>query len=111
QDKLNELKINIELAKSKLENDSLLYFRQKKLWEDNIGSKVEFEQREIAYKNSLTAYNSAKLRLNDLQKQLEFSSKQSKKNLEITTTLLNDFLIRSNIDGKVYSVLKENGEI
>src|SRR5690606_18336743 len=43
--------------------------------------------------------------------QLEFSSKQSKKNLEITTTLLNDFLIRSNIDGKVYSVLKENGEI
>lgn len=111
QDKLNDLKINIELAKSKLVNDSLLYFRQKKLWEENIGSKVEYEQREIAYKNSLTAYNSAKLRLNDLQKQLEFSSKQSKKNLEISTTLLNDFLVRSNIDGKVYSVLKETGEI
>ncbi len=111
QDKLNDLKINIELAQSKLENDSLLYFRQKKLWEENIGSKVEYEQREIAYKNSLTAYNSAKLRLNDLQKQLEFSSKQSKKNLEISASLLNDFLVRSNIDGKVYSVLKEPGEI
>lgn len=111
QEKLNELKLNIELAKTKMVNDSLLFIRQKKLWDEKIGSKTEFEQKEIAYKNSLTDYNSAILKLNDLQKQLDFASKQSKKNLEISNTQLNDFLIRSKIDGIVYSIFKENGEI
>ncbi len=111
QDKLSDLKINIELAKEKMINDSLLFQRQMKLWDEKIGSKVEYEQKEIIYKNSLTTYNSLVLKLNDLQKQLDFASKQSIKNLEITNTQLNDFLIKSNIDGIVYSLFKETGEI
>ena len=40
--KLNELKINIGLAKSKMINDSLLLNRQNTLWAQQIGSKFEF---------------------------------------------------------------------
>ncbi len=110
-DKLNELRINIDLAKSKMENDSLLYERQKKLWENNIGSRIELEQRTLTYQNSSTAYHSALLRYNELKKQLNFSSKQSLKNLEISSSIAGDYTIRSEIDGRVYSILKEKGEI
>lgn len=44
--KLNELKINIDVAKSKEANDSLLLERQRNLWAQQIGSQNELEQRE-----------------------------------------------------------------
>ena len=111
ENKLNELKVNIDLAKSKLKNDSLLFERQKILWQQNIGSKVELEQKELAYKNSVTGYESALLRYNDLKKQIDFSAKQTVKNLQISNTLLNDYSLKSEVAGKIFSILKEKGEL
>jgi len=110
-DKLNELKINIDFAKNKMENDSLLLERQKRLWENNIGSRLELEQRTLAFQNSSTAYNSALFRYNELKKQLDYSSKQSMKNLQISSVIAGDYTIKTEIDGKVYSLLREKGEI
>ena len=39
RDKLNELKINIDLAREKMQNDSLLLKRQQALWDQEIGSR------------------------------------------------------------------------
>ena len=109
--KLNELKLAIDLARSKFNNDSLLYTRQQKLWNDMIGSKIELEQRELGYENSKTALESAILRYNDLKKTLNFNAEQSKNNLNISRTVENDFLVKSKINGKVYALLKERGEM
>lgn len=111
QDKLDELKINIDLARTKMDNDSLLMIRQQNLWSQQIGTRVELEQRELAYKNSRTAFESALLRYSDLKKQLSFSSLQSRKNFEISNTIVGDYTIRSKVNGRVYSILKEPGEI
>lgn len=110
-DKLNELKINIDFAKIKMENDGVLLQRQKNLWEQNIGTKNELDQRELSYKNSVTNYQAAKLRMNDLQKQMDFSAKQSQKTLQISSTISGDYTIKSEREGKVYSILKEQGEM
>ena len=111
RDKLNELRINIDLAKSKVQNDSALLERQRSLWAQQIGTRNDLEQRELAYQNSVTAYQAAILRYNDMEKQLNFAAKQARKNLEISTTLSGDYVIRSKTDGKVYSLLKEKGEM
>ena len=78
-DKLNELKINIDLAKNKLDNDALLLQRQRSLWAQDIGTKNELDQKELALKNSTTNYETAKLRYNELKRQLNFSAQQSQK--------------------------------
>ena len=109
-DKLKELKVAIDLAASKLKNDSLLAIRQRKLWSQKIGTQVELEQRELAYQNSITNYEVAQIRYNDLNRQLVYNSQQSQNNLKISTSLANDFIIKSDTDGKVYKVLKEKGE-
>ncbi len=111
QNKLQELKINTDLAKSKLANDSLLFQRQKELWSKQIGSKVELEQRELMFENSKSAYEAALLRYDELNRQLTFASSQSKKNLLISQSLDNDYIIRSEIDGRVYSLSKSKGEM
>lgn len=110
-DKLRELKINIDLARSKMNNDSLLLTRQQNLWNQGIGSRNELEQRELAYKNSQTAYRSAILRYNDLQKEINLAAKQSQKNLQISNALAGDYTVKSETDGKVYNILKEKGEM
>lgn len=109
--KLSELKNNIDIAREKMHSDSMLFYRQKNLWSQQIGSKTELEQRELAYNNSVMQYRSAVLRYNDLNKQISFTSRQSKKNLEISKKAESDFIIRSEINGRVYSVLKNKGEM
>jgi RND family efflux transporter MFP subunit len=110
-EKLNELQEAIDLARSRKQNDSLLLVRQRNLWANQIGTRVELEQRELAYKNAVTAYKSAVLRYSDLRKQLDFAARQSQKNLQISQTISEDYTVRSETNGKVYSVLKEQGEM
>jgi multidrug resistance efflux pump len=111
EDRLEELKNNIDVAKQKNEVDSLLYARQLTLWKQNIGSKVELEQKELNAKNSKAAYESAQLRYQQLKKQLDFASRQSKKVFEIFSAQANDLQVKSELTGRVFSVLKKQGEM
>lgn len=111
QSRLEELKLNIDLAKSKLINDSMLMVRQQGLWAQNLGSKVEVEKSELNFQNAKTVYASAKLRYADEKRRLDILSRQAKKNLEISRENESDFTITSNINGKVYALLKEQGEM
>lgn len=110
-EKLNELKNDIDLAENKMQTDASLLERQRHLWEQNIGTRNELEQRELAYRSSVNAYNAARLRYTELQKQINFQEKQSKKNLQISKTVAGDYTIKSETNGKVYDVLKEKGEM
>lgn len=110
-DKLRELSLTIDISKKKMDNDKAILNRQRKLWADQIGTRNELDQRELAYSNSKATYESALLRYNDLKKQLQFSSAQSQKSLSISKSLLSDFTIKSEVNGKVYAILKEKGEM
>lgn len=109
-DRLRELKTAIETARAKMLNDSVSFARQRGLWAQGIGSKFEFEQRELAFSTSKNNYQSAIFRLNDLQKQLAFAAAQSKKLLSISKNIAQDYTVRSQIDGRVFSISKEAGE-
>lgn len=109
--KLNELQAGVSQANSKMKNDALLLQKQKNLWAEDIGTRNELEQRELAYKASKDAYDAAISRYKDLQRQIDFMSMQAKNNLKISKTQASDFTINSKITGKVYSVLKKPGEM
>jgi HlyD family secretion protein len=111
EEKLAELQNNIAFAQSKFQNDSLLYKRQQNLWQQNIGTRLDLEQRELALKNSATALASAKMKYNDLRKQLAFTAQQSRNNLAISKRNEADFTIRSQVAGKVYALYKKAGEM
>jgi multidrug efflux pump subunit AcrA (membrane-fusion protein) len=101
----------IAAAALSLKNDSINYFRQKSLWEQNIGSKVEFDNRKLAYelsRNNLQLLENQYTRTqNELQTQLEQAS-NSYKNSQVAT---GDFTVTSMINGKVYALYKNPGEI
>jgi HlyD family secretion protein len=110
-ERLQEVSASINLAREKLQNDSVLLQRQRQLWENGIGTRIELEQRELALKNSATTYRSAVLRYQQLKEQLSFAEKQSRKNLQISSTMAGDYIIRAKQDGRVYSLSREVGEV
>lgn len=109
--KLEEAKLGIESAKNKFRVDSTLFYRQKNLWAQQIGTKVDFELKELAFQTSKSNYLSAIQRFKELKRSLEFSSSQAKKNLQISTNQAQDYTLRSKSNGIVYSLLKSKGEI
>ncbi len=110
-EKLHELQIATNLAKSKMNEDALLQQRQQNLWKENIGTKNELEQRQLAYKSSVTAYEAATLRYKQLQKQISFQAKQSQNNLQIASSIKNDYTIKTDADGRVYNIIMKQGEM
>ncbi len=111
QGKLNEAKLAIDFAKNKLKIDSALFFRQKNLWQQQVGTKVELEQKELTYQNSKNAFFSSQVKYDDLKRQLNFTSLQSKKNYLISSKQESDFTLKSEINGLVYDLFKLKGEI
>lgn len=111
QSRIRDLELSIELAKSKMKNDSLLNERQKNLWSKGIGSAVELEQRQLAYQSSKSSYESYLLRYRELKREVEFNSKTASKTLDISKVLESEYVLKSKIKGKVYAILKEKGEM
>lgn len=109
--KLDEARSLVALTKSQMKSDSSMLERQKKLWAQNIGTKVMLEQKELLYKAAITNYNSSIENLKELERQLTFLAKQAQNTLSISNKTTSDYLVKSKIRGKVYQVNIAKGEI
>jgi multidrug efflux pump subunit AcrA (membrane-fusion protein) len=89
----------------------LNYYRQKALYDRKVSSKVELEQSELVFQNSKNTYQSALFKYSDLKKQLLLNDQQAQRNLKISQKLEGDFQVKSEVEGKVFAVLKEKGEM
>ena len=110
-EKLDQLTINIDLTETKMQQDASLLARQKNLWSQQIGTQNDLEQRELAYKNAVNNHQAAKLRYDELKKQIVFQEKQSKKSLQLSSSIAGDFNIKSESAGRVYNIFKKKGEM
>lgn len=108
---LKGLEEEIAAAALTVLNDSINFYRQKRLWEQRIGSKIEFDNRKLAYelaKNNLTVIkNKYERTKNELETQLQ----QARNNYEASLINTKDFTVTSKINGKVYALLKQPGEL
>ena len=108
---LSSIEDELKTAELQFINDSVNYNRQKKLWEQGIGSKAAFEARELAYEMSISnlerLQNKFKRTSNELKTQLQ----QADNNYRLSQINTTDFTVKSKIDGKVYALHKNPGEI
>ena len=109
--RLKEAKLMIDLAKSKLDQEELLLNRQKAIWAQNIGSKLELEQRELAFKNAQMNYYSVNENYRELKKQIDLTARQAANNYNIANRLSNDFILKSKLNGELFSLNVKVGEM
>ena len=110
-EKLEELKISVDIAKTKMENDALLLQKQANLWSQQIGTFNDLLQKQLTAKTSYNAFETSKLRFATLKKQINFQGKQSQKNLALVQKINSDFIVKSNVNGKIYQLPLKKGEM
>ncbi|MGB5372025.1 MAG: HlyD family efflux transporter periplasmic adaptor subunit, partial [Flavobacteriaceae bacterium] len=108
---LGELEDEIQAAALNLNNDSINYYRQKRLWDQNIGSKVEFDNRKLAYELSENRLSLLKSKYDRTKRELATQVEQAENNYKTSMISTKDFTVRSKIDGKVYALYKNPGEL
>jgi len=107
---IEEMKLDQKSSKMKMMNDSVNYNRFKMLFEKNACSKFDLDNASMAYELSKNTYLSVSKRIVRKEKELKNQINQSKNNLNASSLKTNDYLIRSNIDGKLFQTFKEKGE-
>ena len=109
--KIKDLELNAKQVEGKFKLDSINFERNKKLFQKEVISKSEFEINELNYNNSKSSYYSILLKIDDLKRQLKLKDNQSKNNLSLSSLTKNDLILKSEVKGKIYSILKNKGEL
>ncbi len=108
---LSGIEDEILAATLQYKNDSINYFRQKNLWEQNIGSKVEYDTKKLKYQLSSNNLNLLQSKYNRTKNELKTALKQAENNYKTSLIATKDFTVTSKINGKVYALYKNPGEI
>lgn len=107
---LQDLKLELNNAELKRKNDSIQYFRVKKLYDKKLATGVEFEQAELMYSSSKNAYTNLKNRVKRTERDLKLSVDQARNNFNSSKSRSDDASIINRINGIVYDIQKEQGE-
>lgn len=107
---LLDLKSQLEVQLEQLALDSSNYFRQKRLYEQQIGSLNQLEQRKIVFEASKNAVKTLKNKIAVSSKQLEFNTQQAKNTAQTSEKLLSDFQISSAIPGDLFLLNAKVGD-
>lgn len=108
---LAELEAQVRNARTRLSNDSINYVRFRELYGQNATSRTELERAELNYTISR---NNLRAQLNTLQRsrdQIRLDVENNRSQLVTTEVAGRNTRIRSFVDGKVYEVYKDPGEV
>lgn len=108
---LSQLRSAVRQAREKLTVDSTNYMRQKALWAQKIGSRNDLDQRELAYTTSRSNYEQAVESLAQTRAKLRTDLDVARNQLAINAASDDDRTPRSLVDGIVYDILIEPGEL
>ena len=108
---LGNLEKEIDAARLKYLNDSVNFSRQEKLWERQIGSKSTYENRKLAFELSRSNLEVLQQRYQQTENELKTRLEQAENNYQASLITSTDFTVESKINGKVYALHREPGEL
>jgi multidrug efflux pump subunit AcrA (membrane-fusion protein) len=108
---LTRLRAAVDQARDKLALDSTNYQRQQALWAQGIGSQVELDQRKLAFTTSRAAFDMAAKALAENRAQLRTQLEVARNTAASTAVGNADHQPKSLIDGIVYDLMIDPGEL
>jgi hypothetical protein len=108
---LSQLREAVIQARERFVLDSTNYARQQALWAQRIGSRSELDQRELAFTTSKAALSRAIEAVEETRERLRTELDVARNNAAISNAGNADRIPQSLIDGVVYDLLIEPGEL
>lgn len=107
---LEELEAEVAAARLRFRNDSLNFVRQQSLWQQGVGTRAEYDARELAFEVAQKNLSALEQRYARTREELETQYRQAQNNYRRTLVDSEDFTVNSLMEGKVYDILKNPGE-
>jgi HlyD family secretion protein len=108
---LREALAAMGLSKTRMQHDSVNYMRYKNLLSRNATSKAEFDRASLAFENSRNEFLLQSSRYQKVRNQLYLELENARSQLAISGDESGKYVVRSEMDGKVFKTLKEKGEL
>ncbi|MCE7862896.1 MAG: HlyD family efflux transporter periplasmic adaptor subunit [Bacteroidetes bacterium CHB5] len=108
---LNELTALTENARARMQLDSINLGRIANLLKANATTRVEYDRAELQYKSSRNDFEVSRNRLAKTKTDLETAITNARNQLQIAEEESGNHTLRSNIDGVVLKIMKEQGEL
>jgi multidrug efflux pump subunit AcrA (membrane-fusion protein) len=106
-----ELKSRIDLARIRMQQDSLQYARYKALYEQNAISKSSYEKYWLQYQSSLKDLQNLNQQWQQQRLSSDLQLQQAQNQASINTAEAGNGNLKSYIDGKVYELYKKEGDL
>lgn len=108
---LQEAENNLQNVRSKYKLDSLNFVRFSNLIRQKATTQIEFDRARLTYENSRNDLLSAVKRLERTRNDLTLALQQAENQWKIAAEESGNYLVRSKIDGMVFRITKEKGEL
>lgn len=107
---LKEMKINLRSSELKKNQDSINFLRYNELFNKGVCSSAEFENAKLVYQVSKNSFVSLITQIARKEIELKNQLQQANYNLKNSALKTSDYLIRSEINGRIYQMNKQVGE-
>lgn len=108
---LRNIETELASVRQQLALDSTNLARQERLWKQNIGKKVDYDRASRTYQATLSQLKVLQYTRSQSLTNLENNYKKARSLVKTEREQLADFQILAKMDGKVYRVHKEIGEL
>lgn len=108
---LNELKTAIESFRIKFQYDSLNFSRYNNLLKANATSRAEFDRVKLIYENSKNDYALQSSRYEKIKNDLFLALQSAESQWKVAQEESDHYELRSEVDGMVFKIMKERGEL
>ena len=108
---LHELNAAVDAAKSKMEFDSINAERYTNLWKQRATTRVEYDRYILLYTNSRNEYTAQNSRLRRMKDQVALDLQNASNQLKIAGDESGKYIVKSEVNGKVFKTVKEKGEL
>lgn len=106
-----ELQGRIDVARIKLQQDSLQYIRYKNLYDQNAISKSNYEKYYLQYQSSLKDYQNLRQQMEGQRLSGQLQLQQVRNQLTVAAAQTDVGKLKSYVDGVVYDVYKKEGDL
>lgn len=108
---IDDLDEEIGMAQQQLSIDSIQMSRMIALQKKGLASEAEYEQANLKLRSSKTRLEALIARKKRLARELKIQQQQARNAYESALSTSSDATVKSVVDGLVYEVFKENGEL
>nr|WP_293294501.1 efflux RND transporter periplasmic adaptor subunit [Allomuricauda sp.] len=108
---LTQLRLQIGQAETQLQLDTKNVERYRALLETNAVSQLDHDKAKVQFDNSKAQVDILKKSLSELEQSLQLNLENARNQLKIQQENNEDYFIKSQINGTVLNVFKEQGEL